>query len=276
MLPNEIFALACRAYYDEEGLIVDSSNGQFAHCPYPEGMGDSGYYLLHNHHQQQGLLQSKDVGQCCFYNGHALKWLRECDYFPENYFELWDIYEEWAGENARKTHAEKDEFGRSLHALKPHVEKDDLGRSVNAVKAARASHFKKDESGRSVNAIKAGKASAEATPIEMKRERGRKGAEILNAILSSEQKREFGRRGAEAAAEIVTLEQRKSWGHEGGKASALALTIEQKKAKGKKFGDIVSSQIWESIIDGFRGNAGNVVRHNKAKGWDPAARIRIS
>jgi hypothetical protein len=37
-----------------------------------------------------------------------------------------------------------------------------------------------------------------------------------------------------------------------------------------------SSQIWESTIDGFRGNARIVAYHNKAWGWDPNARIRIS
>lgn len=103
MLPNEKFALECRAYYDEIGLVVDEKNGQFAHCPYPEGMGETGYYLLHDHHQQQGLLQSKDVGRCCFFNGHAKKWLTGCDPFPDNYFELWDIYNEYAGENSKKS-----------------------------------------------------------------------------------------------------------------------------------------------------------------------------
>jgi hypothetical protein len=95
MLPNERFALACRALYEEQGLIVDETNGEFAHCPYPKRYGDSGYYLLHGHHQHQGLLQSKDIGECCFFNGHAKRWLLECDYFPENYFELWDIYHEF-------------------------------------------------------------------------------------------------------------------------------------------------------------------------------------
>jgi hypothetical protein len=106
MLPNEVFALACRAYYEEQGLIVDETNGEFAHCPYPEGMGDTGYYLLHGHHQHQGILQSKDVGKCCFFVGYAKRWLQECDYFPDRYFELWDIYEEFMSrhnsENGKK------------------------------------------------------------------------------------------------------------------------------------------------------------------------------
>jgi len=96
MLPNEEFALACLAYYEEQGLIVDATNGQFAHCPFPKGMGETGYYLLWEHHQHQGLLQSRDIGERCFFVGHAHKWLRECDYFPNDYFGLWQIFEEFA------------------------------------------------------------------------------------------------------------------------------------------------------------------------------------
>jgi hypothetical protein len=36
------------------------------------------------------------------------------------------------------------------------------------------------------------------------------------------------------------------------------------------------NQVWESTMDGFQGNAANVVRHNKANGWDPDARVKIS
>lgn len=95
MLPNEEFALACRAKYEQMGLVVDKRNGQFAHCPYPKGMGETGYYLLWEDHQHQGLLQSKDMGKRCFFQGHAKKWLKECHPIPEKYFELWEIYEEF-------------------------------------------------------------------------------------------------------------------------------------------------------------------------------------
>jgi hypothetical protein len=106
MLPNEKFALACRAYYDSIGLVVDATNGEFAHCPYPEKMGDKGYYLLHEHHQQQGILQSKDVDELCFFVGHARQWLLNCDPFPDNYFELWDIYEKYSREHNKKVGGE--------------------------------------------------------------------------------------------------------------------------------------------------------------------------
>jgi hypothetical protein len=102
MLSNELFALGCLAYYEEEGLIVDSTNGEFAHCPYPESMGDTGYYLLHEHHQHQGLLQSRDVGRICFFPGDAKRWLKQSSTWPENYLDLWGIYEEFTSKQSRE------------------------------------------------------------------------------------------------------------------------------------------------------------------------------
>jgi hypothetical protein len=95
MLPNEEFALACRAYYEEQGLIVDKTNGQFAHCPLPRDECDTGYYLFWEHHQHQGLLQSKDLNKKCFFTPDTRNWLLTADYFPDNFFELWDIYDEF-------------------------------------------------------------------------------------------------------------------------------------------------------------------------------------
>jgi hypothetical protein len=92
MLPNEVFALECRKRYEEQGLVVDKRNGQFAHCPLPEGMGDEGLYLLWGDHQHQGLLQSRDVGRRCFWAADVKLWL---DTFPEGFFELYDIYQEF-------------------------------------------------------------------------------------------------------------------------------------------------------------------------------------
>ena len=36
-----------------------------------------------------------------------------------------------------------------------------------------------------------------------------------------------------------------------------------------------NAQVWESTRDGFRGNAGNVARHNKINGWDPSDRVKL-
>ena len=94
MLSNEKFALECRDRYAEDGLVVDQSNGEFAHCPLPKGLGEKGYYLLHDDHQWQGLLQSKDLGKRCFWTPDTKKWLSEAN-FVEGYFDLWNIYEEF-------------------------------------------------------------------------------------------------------------------------------------------------------------------------------------
>ena len=104
MLSNEVFAIECRKKYEEQGLIVDKTNGQFAHCPYPEGMGDSGYYLLWADHQHQGLLQSRDVGRRCFWVGDAKRWLDE---LPEGYFELCDIFQEFVSGKHNPTYGKK-------------------------------------------------------------------------------------------------------------------------------------------------------------------------
>jgi hypothetical protein len=97
---------------------------------------------LHGDHQHQGLLQSKDIEECCFFNGNVKRWLKGLDCFPENYFELWDIYDEYSGDNGRRVmerlHEAKDEDGKSIKNLdlceKLHAEKNKEGKSIHAVK----------------------------------------------------------------------------------------------------------------------------------------------
>lgn len=112
MLPNEIFALKCRERYAEDGLIVDQSNGEFAHCPLPKGLGDSGYYLLHDDHQWQGLLQSKDVGRRCYFTIYAKRWLMRAN-FVTGYFDLWDIYDEFS----RPSEEQKRKFSEAFKGV---------------------------------------------------------------------------------------------------------------------------------------------------------------
>jgi hypothetical protein len=138
-------------------------------------MGGTGYYLLHDHHQQQGILQSKDVGRLCVFSGYAKRWLMNCDPFPADYFELWDIYEKYVSLHSAKLtaklHAEKDENGKSLHGKKcaaaahkvVHAEKDADGKSLHAKKLGRVLHAVKDADGKSVNSVKGGKKGGVAT-----------------------------------------------------------------------------------------------------------------
>ena len=45
---------------------------------------------------------------------------------------------------------------------------------------------------------------------------------------------------------------------------------------GKIGGVVTSAQLWQSTVDGFISNAGNVARHNRANGWDPAAKTKVA
>jgi hypothetical protein len=100
----------CLEFY-EEGGFIPGAKWEAAHYPAPKGKGDTTIPMLHDHHQVQGLWQSKEYDQCCFYNGHAKRFLTEGP-FVTGWFELWDIYDEYSGENARKTA----ELGVGAHA----------------------------------------------------------------------------------------------------------------------------------------------------------------
>ena len=107
MLPNEVFALECITRYAKEGLVVDSSNGQFAHSPYPNGMGDGGYYLTFEDHQKQGLLQSVDVGRQCYFTGDVCQYLNTK---PPGHEELRVIYDRFN----KRTEEHKKNIGEAL------------------------------------------------------------------------------------------------------------------------------------------------------------------
>jgi hypothetical protein len=64
-------------------------------------------------------------------------------------------------------------------------------------------------------------------------------------------------------------------GKRGGKrAFELGVGCHAPEVRGKG-GRNTARQTWESTVDGFQGNAGNVAKHNRANGWDPNARKRV-
>jgi hypothetical protein len=103
-----------------------------------------------------------------------------------------------------------------------------------------ASHSKKDENGKSIKAVKLGK---------------------LMAKRNHSRKDEFGRSLTALRASSICHAEK----NEEGK-SVFAVNAARR----------MNSQLWQSTIDNFIGNAGNVASHNKANGWDPNARIRIA
>ncbi len=85
------FAVSRQREPDEPDIFVK------AHTPVPEHLGGTEWvWLTWEDHQHQGLLQSEDVGECCFFPGHVKKWLETVSPLPENYFELWDLYEKFS------------------------------------------------------------------------------------------------------------------------------------------------------------------------------------
>jgi hypothetical protein len=284
MLSNEIFALECIERYKAQGLTVDEKNGEFAHCPLPERYGDKGYYLLHGDHQHQGLLQSKDINECCFFSGDTKRWLENFGPSLEIYEELWEIYQEYSKRANEKMHKEKNVEGKSLGAIKAakrlhemknkegksiwalkhnekiHSLKNEEGKSINAVNMSKKSHERKNEEGKSVNAVEAGKKAAEKLH-EAKNEEGKS----IHAINMSKKSHEAKDGNGKSLLAIKNSKKAHEVKDENGK-SLLGL----KNAKR------LNAQIWESTVDGFRSTASAVSKHNRANGWDPGARIRIN
>jgi general stress protein YciG len=161
-------------------------------------------------------------------------------------------------------------------------------RSEHGRKGAEVSHAEKDENGKSKHAINMGKASAASRTPEQKREYGSKGAKAANASMSPEQRKERGkkagreggkaraasmtpeqisgisRKGAEvshaekdengkskhainmgkASAASRTPEQRSEYGRKGAAAAQASRTPEQKIEYGRKGGKATSGQKW--------------------------------
>ena len=116
-----------------------------AHTPYPEGMGDTWVWLPHNLHQIHGLLQSEDVGRCCFFSPDVRRFLNSC--FCDNWFELWNLYDKWfhfhqkqivTQRHSEMSPEEKKKQGKPLkdYLNKIHSRKLPDGRSAFAVEKA--------------------------------------------------------------------------------------------------------------------------------------------
>jgi hypothetical protein len=176
-------------------------------------------------------------------------------------------------------HAEKDEDGKSLHTLKLHADKDGNGKSLHALKTIVKAHEDKDELGRSRNGVKAAERTNEAKDEKGRSVNAVKGAEKANEI-NHEEKTEEGK--SKHAVKMGKAAHRDK--NEEGKSKHAVKIAEklngEKDTEGKSLnasrgGKTAASQIWQSTIDGFVSNASNVAQHNKARGWDPNARVKI-
>lgn len=152
------FVTGVQSYYKENDIQPgDPNEGRWeeAHYPLPKGQGDQTVLLLHHHHQIQGLLQSEEVGRCCFYSYDTKKFLSE-NFGCLEWFSLCEIHERWAKirsqHNNEVLHEQKDERGRSKHAV------ETLGKAwgnKNSLAALERLRSEKDAEGRSVLVQKA-------------------------------------------------------------------------------------------------------------------------
>jgi hypothetical protein len=156
------------------------------------------------------------------------------------------------GENWRK--------GKSIIAAKmnkiKHAEKDERGKSIAGVESAKRLHEEKDENGKSVNSMKA---------HFRKNEDGKSVLGVKNAKIMHAKKDEEGR----SVQGVINGEKINAEKDENGKSVNAV-------RGGERAAGITNSQTWRSTIDGFLGNPGNVAQHNKARGWDPGARVLLS
>jgi len=101
--------------------------------------------------------------------------------------------------------------------------------------------------------------------LEIRRRNGRKVVEERKGIhregfFQSKGHRETGRKNGLRAAEMKTGCHAPGVASEGGRIG----------------GTKTAQQRWKSLIDGHISHAAAVARHNKARGWDPDARVRLS
>lgn len=155
-----------------------------------------------------------------------------------------------------KTHREKNENGKSKHAVKLaeklHEEKDEQGRSLHALRVLRTIHDEKNEEGKSKHAVKTGEAAHKNKNQDGKSTHAVKLAERLHQA-----KDELGR-----SLHTLKLHEDKD---EQGRSKHSVAAVEK-----------TNCQLWESTIDGFTSTAAGVVSHHKARGWDTKARIKAA
>ena len=126
--------------------------------------------------------------------------------------------------------------------------KNKEGKCVHSIEMNKKLHEMKYKDGKSIHAVKIGK---------------------IGGKIGHEKKDEIGRSvlGVKNAERL-----HKEKNCEGKSVNA----VKGGKAVGKEAAKVTNSQIWESLMDGFRSTPSSVAKHNKANGWDPAARVRVA
>jgi len=236
------FVKECLAFYEDGGWSPEK-RWEEAHYPAPKGKGDATIWMLHDHHQVQGLWQSKEYDQCCFFAGDAKRFLTEGP-FVSGWFELWDIYDKYSGENGRKAA----ELGVGIHA--PGMQSKGGTKAVELGVGAHAPGMRS----------KGGKKS------------GRKAAELGVGIHAPEMRGVGGKKSAELGVGFHAPGMASKGGKKGGRKGNKNQPREA-KVKGAK---TTNSQKWMCLDTGHISNSGGLSNWQKARGIDTSMRVRLT
>jgi len=108
------------------------------------------------------------------------------------------------------------------------------------------------------------KSGGRVGPINVEKKRG----VFSDDYQGTDKHRETGRRSGAQAVKDKTGIHSEEW-------KQSEEYKQTKRTAGKKGGKSTSSQVWESTVDGYRNTASFVALHNKRRGWDPNARVRV-
>jgi hypothetical protein len=118
MLTQKEFVEGCLDYNRENGFVrVNDDEGyQLAHYPKPRCLGTETIPLTFNQHQIQGLLQSEEEEQVCFFMRDVKTFLDGEGFLCPNWFELYNLYDKWSYKNQSAGGMRTAELGVGAHA----------------------------------------------------------------------------------------------------------------------------------------------------------------
>jgi len=201
--------------------------------------------MLHDHHQVQGLWQSKEYEQCCFFAADAKRFLTEGP-FVSGWFELWDIYDKYS----------------TLHASAAGKKSAELGLGIHAPGMASKGGTKSAELGLGIHAPGMQSKGGKTQPRETKVKSGKKAAELgLGAHAPG-----MASKGGTKSAEL-------GLGVHGRSAEQMA---EDGSKGGKEGSKTTNSQEWICLVTGHISNSGGLSRWQNARGIDTSKRVKLA
>ena len=123
-------------------------------------------------------------------------------------------------------------------------------------------HSNKNENGKSVHAVNMGKIGGKNTHSKKDEDGKSLHAKRIAAIVHAEKDENGKSLHAKKCAAIRDINKHKN--------------KDGKSINAARAAAVTNSQLWQSAVDGFTGNAGSVALHNKANGWPLDARVRLS